>query len=117
MTDLENEIANIKKMIRTVRARGRGYAYPADLKARIIRLVADHDVTAKWVGETVGIHGTIICKWRREGVAEPRRRPSFKRIEVSAASSREPTVVVEGKGGLKIHGLTLSQAKELLHAD
>lgn len=93
-------------------AEGRGRPrYPEALRQRVVAHVRDRrarGASLRQLADELGVAAPTLVRW-----AEP--RPAFRPVLVEPTPQAAPGhLVMHGPGGLRVEGLTLEQAAELL---
>ena len=102
------DTAQLRTTLATTTRSGRGRAYPAQLRAEVVRHAAariDAGESAATIASELGLCAATLTAWRkREGHAPS----AFARVEVVTATAEHVgAIVVHGPRGLRIEGLSL----------
>jgi transposase-like protein len=95
---------------------------PVDIRSRIIKIARSGRLTPEEIARRTGVTSTSVRGWSKKAGFRPSKkngsaRGQFRPIKVVSHADREAhgsEVTLELAGGARVHGLTLSQLRELM---
>lgn len=100
----------IVRALGKLETRGKGRAYPIDLREKIVAYVGDRRADGaelKAIGDEIGVSWRTLSQWSADA------RPAFRRVEV-ARPTPSSTFTVHGPRGVRVDGLDLDELADLL---
>lgn len=104
----------LKHAVQTAERSGVGRALPVAVRERVVVYTAERRRDgASWraIAADVGVSEVTLARWA--GARPSRAVVPFRAVHV-ASTPPEPRLVVHGPGGVRVEGLTLADAAELL---
>jgi transposase-like protein len=114
----DRETTRLKTEIAEARKRGERARYSDELKARVVSCVARRRArghSCATIARELELGLSTLHAWQRGAV---RKGPALRRVVVAEAEKPEAQrFTVEGRGGLRVVGLSLNELRELLGGD
>ena len=125
--DLKERAQKLKEQVEAQRARGTRWRFDEGFRAEVVAYVRARQAeggTQEDAAREVGLSSWTLSSWGRQGGPVKRGRPArrvlgasevaFQPVEVKRAEVAGGGLVVHGRGGVRVEGLSVTQVVQVL---